>query len=181
MSIDRKDLPTLAFAGVVFLLSISIALGGIGEAARVKSEMKDLERELRDAAEAYEEAYAPKIVNLDLLLDEIRKHESVSGTKLFGDPKLGRCGQSVGEYHMLIPTLEWLRKTGRVIAPRGCEAQRKWLLDPANARYAAGVYLRLLLERTGDIDLALCLYNYGHNSEVKTCIYSGKVREGIST
>lgn len=163
------------FVAVIVLFCGSIAFGGVMQARRAQDEARALQFQLRDASEAYEALVAPQIVDIDALLDRIRSHESVDGTILYGDGKLGRCGQAVGAYHMLIPTLEWLRATGRVAAPKGCEAQRKWLLDENNARYAARVYLLLLLERTGNIELALCLYNAGHNSTIKICAYSGKV------
>jgi hypothetical protein len=145
---------------------------------RADEEVAALEEELRVAAEVYESQWAPQLVDMEQLLDEVRAHESVNGTQLFGDAKLGRCGMAVGEYHMRVSTLEWLRRSQNFPAPRGCEAQRKWLLDPANARMAAETYLRILLVRTGDLDVALCLYNAGHNSKRTVCAYSGKVRNG---
>lgn len=180
MSAGQRDWPALFFAAIVSMLCLSVGFGGINEAAKAKRDAKALRIELRDAGEAYERMLAPQIVNIDLVLDQIRVHESVGGTILEGDSHLGRCGQSIGAYHMRVSTLEWLRATDRVVAPRGCEAQRKWLMDEANARYAAKVYLELLLQRTGDLNLALCLYNAGHNSTIKVCTYSGKVREGTT-
>ena len=171
---------SIFFAAIVCLFSISIAFGGVQQTALAKKEAEALKFQLRDASEAYGAMVAPQIVDMEELLDKIRQHESVGGTVLYGDGKLGRCNQSVGAYHMRVSTLDWLRASGRVVAPEGCEAQRKWLLNESNARYAAEVYMRLLLERTGDIDLALCLYNAGHNSKRTVCAYSGKVRNTVT-
>jgi len=180
MTVQQRDLPLIFFTVIISLFCVAIAFGGIKEAAKWKREAAMLRIELRDAGEAYEKMLAPQIVDMGRLLDEVRVHESVDGKHLYGDAKFGRCGQSVGAYHMRVSTLEWLRFAHNFPAPRGCEAQRKFLLNEPDARSAAEFYLTILLSKTGDLDLALCLYNAGHNSSIKVCTYSGKVRKGTS-